>query len=210
MQNVLMSLAGLGIVALTAGCSSEATSGESLSEGFEEARQACTSWALGKTQTIDGVRTSFREAADSAEQAATINPGRWSALAADLEEIYPISIEPTSGSTDRLLQLYDQINAACLDYESWPRSTAEATDPSETASESPNTSADVVDLPDGISQELSDAVFGALEDDLSTTCSNYSTFKTTYVNTMAQAASEGGGTVPDWRVLLEGWLVKNC
>jgi hypothetical protein len=66
------------------------------------------------------------------------------------------------------------------------------------------------DLPAGVTQELADAVFGALEQDLATSCSNYATYNGQFVELMAKTASDGGGSRQDWADLIRRWLTKKC
>ena len=61
-----------------------------------------------------------------------------------------------------------------------------------------------------MTQELADAVFGALEQDLATSCSNYATYNGQFVELMAKTASDGGGSRQDWADLIRRWLTKKC
>ena len=61
-----------------------------------------------------------------------------------------------------------------------------------------------------MTQELADAVFDALEQDLATSYSNYATYNGQFVESMAKTASKGGGSRQDWADLIRLWLTKKC
>ncbi len=56
-----------------------------------------------------------------------------------------------------------------------------------------------------MTQELVDAVFDALEQDLATSCSNYATYNGQFVESMARTASDGGGSSQEWVDLIRLW-----
>ena len=56
-----------------------------------------------------------------------------------------------------------------------------------------------------MTQELADAVFGALEQDLATSCTNYATYNGQFVELMAKTASDGGGSSQEWVDLIRLW-----
>ena len=120
MKHPLLAILSAGALVVLSACSGAGSSvGADSSAGSVDAKQACSAWELGKEQTIDGVRISFEAAAASAVLAAGADPDRWSALAADLAEIYPLATNPSSSTTDRLLELTKRIDASCAGYETW-------------------------------------------------------------------------------------------
>ena len=120
MKHPLLAILSAGALVVLSACSGAGSSvGADSSAGSVDAKQACSAWELGKEQTIDGVRVSFEAAAASAVLAAGADPDRWSALAADLAEIYPLATNPSSSTTDRLLELTEKIDASCAGYETW-------------------------------------------------------------------------------------------
>ena len=87
---------------------------------------------------------------------------------------------------------------------------AASNSPAPVATVQQSTPSPVNTLPAGITQEYVDAVFGALESDLATSCENAASSGDFYIQSLAGVAKDGGGTSEAWIGLIKDWLSKNC
>lgn len=211
MKRIVVLVGAIGASILLAGCGGggdDSTLDVNSDAGAAEARQACTAWALGKTQTIDGVRVSFKEAAEAAGRASSSNPSRWGSLASDLQELYPLAIDPSSGSTDRLLELTDKIDVACVGYESWPEPTADGGDP--TVESAPSVAADDAPAVEGDHTAAADVIELSVDDLLLAQVSKdqldfvngkgFESYITAEKDSILEPGDEGWGAGDEWKI----------